>query len=248
MGDNNTEPKQRKFPWEISYLDMTIKDAEKRLGIRLASLREGAVSVTDMLSERIERVERDVILKTKEKVYERLLRTKVLSPSYLGTLHMHAYAVVCLHEYLAYARVFTRLTTKSLDVLHSFLPQPLNILDIIDISIGQISILIHYGALQISTLPATHNPSPYSQPFPLLTTFNQHHNIFPQVHCPSPPPQLPILTFITLQDLQSSAPEPADRGPLIEMFFDVVSRARAIYGGSSGYYPAADWNNSKTSP
>jgi len=49
--------------------------------------------------------------------------------------------------------LLTRPTTKSLDVLHSFLPQPLNILDIIDISIGQISILLHYGALQISTLP-----------------------------------------------------------------------------------------------
>ena len=44
---------------------------------------------------------------------------------------MHAYAVMCLHEYLAYALVLTVLTTKSLDVLHSFLPQPLNILDIV---------------------------------------------------------------------------------------------------------------------
>ena len=53
----------------------------------------------------------------------------------------------------AYARVFTVLyMASSLDVLHSFLPQPLNILDIIDISIGQISILLHYGALQISAL------------------------------------------------------------------------------------------------
>ena len=118
----------------------------------------------------------------------------------------------------------------------------LNILDIIAISIGQISILLHYSALQISTLPPTHNPSlysqlfpllitlppthnssPYSQLFPLLTTlppthnpspylqpFNQLHNIFHQVYCLSLPPQLPILTFITLQDLQSSAPKPAD--------------------------------------
>jgi len=67
----------------------------------------------------------------------------------------------------------------------------LNILDI-DISIGQISILLHYGALQISTLPPTHpltlppysptNPSPYSptNPSPYSQPFNQLHNIFHQ--------------------------------------------------------------------
>lgn len=73
MGDDNTEQKKRKFPWKISYSNMTIKDAEKKLGIMMTSLREEAVSVTDMLSVHIERVERDVILKTKEKVYERIL-------------------------------------------------------------------------------------------------------------------------------------------------------------------------------
>jgi len=116
----------------------------------------------------------------------------------------------------------------SVDVLHSFLLQLLNILDIIDISIGQISILLHYAALQIPTLPPTHSTSsPYAQPF------NQLHNIFHQVYCLSPPPQLPILTFITLQDLQSSTPEPADRAPLIEMF-DVVSHTQPVILRSMG--------------
>ncbi|KAI5847314.1 hypothetical protein DFP73DRAFT_525641 [Morchella snyderi] len=52
MGDDNTNQKKRKPKWTTSYSKMTIREAEKRLGIWLDSLNRDAVPVESMLVQR----------------------------------------------------------------------------------------------------------------------------------------------------------------------------------------------------
>jgi len=107
-----------------------------------------------------------------------------------------------------------------------------NILDIMDISIGQISILLHMAPSGyqpfplLTTLPPTRNPSPYSQPFPLLTTL-------PPTHSPSPYSQpFPLLTTLPPTHNPSSYSQPF---PLLTDGRDIpsspmTSKGSAIFG------------------
>jgi hypothetical protein len=71
MGDNTEQQtKKRRSKWTTFYSNMTIPQAEKRLGFRLASIK--AISVDRMLANAKYSLGgcSDAILKTKEKVYD----------------------------------------------------------------------------------------------------------------------------------------------------------------------------------
>ena len=67
MEDDHSN-KKRKWKWNTSYSDMSIKQAEDRLGFRLRSFKE--IPITAML-EHAERVSLD---ETKEEVYKEIKR------------------------------------------------------------------------------------------------------------------------------------------------------------------------------
>lgn len=68
MGDDNTNTKKPKSKWTTSYSNMSIKQAEDRLGFRLRSLKETPVKA---MLEHAERISLD---KTKEEVYKEIKR------------------------------------------------------------------------------------------------------------------------------------------------------------------------------
>ena len=77
MGDDNDNlnTKKRKSKWRTSYSNMTTAEAEKRLGFRMEHLYLKAVPVQHMLDKSgFEGLEADVISKTKEMVYDNLVR------------------------------------------------------------------------------------------------------------------------------------------------------------------------------
>lgn len=71
MGDDNNNLKKRKSKWTTSYSNMTIAQAEERLGFRIRSLK--GIPVQRMLANANEGESPDAILTTKEKVYDHIL-------------------------------------------------------------------------------------------------------------------------------------------------------------------------------
>ncbi|KAF8423837.1 hypothetical protein EV426DRAFT_601366 [Tirmania nivea] len=75
MSDDNSIQKKRKMKWNTSYSNMSTAEAEKRLGLRIRSLK--TIPVDEMLKRengqhRLE--EDDVTLQTKRKVYEQIVQ------------------------------------------------------------------------------------------------------------------------------------------------------------------------------
>ncbi|RPB18438.1 hypothetical protein L211DRAFT_871808 [Terfezia boudieri ATCC MYA-4762] len=70
MGDESTDSKKRKFKWSIPYEEMTIPEAEKRLGVEF-TLR--AITVKKMVEGKSALLGKDSISKIKKKVYDNLV-------------------------------------------------------------------------------------------------------------------------------------------------------------------------------
>ncbi|KAG0639089.1 hypothetical protein HOY80DRAFT_1001257 [Tuber brumale] len=70
---DNTTPKKRKLKWNTSYSNMTIGDAEIKLGFRMITLESGAVPVEEMLKGNAYLKEaEECLMKTRERVYDRI--------------------------------------------------------------------------------------------------------------------------------------------------------------------------------
>ncbi|RPB23799.1 hypothetical protein L211DRAFT_838237, partial [Terfezia boudieri ATCC MYA-4762] len=70
MGDESTDSKKRKFKWSIPYGEMTIPEAEKRLGVEF-TLR--SITVKKMVEGKSALLGKDSISKIKKKVYDNLV-------------------------------------------------------------------------------------------------------------------------------------------------------------------------------
>ena len=70
MSEDNAN-KKRKSKWTTSYSNMSIEDAEERLGVTMSSIRGNSIAVEDMLVQCAYAVED--ISKSKEKVYDHIL-------------------------------------------------------------------------------------------------------------------------------------------------------------------------------
>lgn len=72
-GREMTEPKKkRKMKWNTSYSNMSIRQAEKRLGFRFQSLAE--IPVDEMLGNADDGESLNAALKTKKKVYDQIVQ------------------------------------------------------------------------------------------------------------------------------------------------------------------------------
>ena len=71
MGDEPPQ-KKTKYPWETLYSNVTLKEAQRRLGFRIQSLK--TIEVDEILAEGNDLFTDDDVLGTKEKVYDQILQ------------------------------------------------------------------------------------------------------------------------------------------------------------------------------